>query len=650
MEFRMLVLFLPSSLLGNKNIDLGLCFGLNYLIHQPSLFYIKARTLIEIFPPMLRKLWKDWELRVLVLLSLTLQIVLISFGNRRKYTRKTWIRIVLWCAYLIADWVATVALGVISNNLGDVIESNGIGGLLNDGIQLTAFWAPFLLLHLGGPDTITAYSMEDNELWLRHLLGLVVQTGVALYIFLVVWTGRIFIPSLLMFFAGIIKYGERTWVLRLASTEHLRESMLTPPDPGPNYSKFMREYNMKQFEGYHVRAEEVIKAQVVNLPIANGNNSIRDATHELVTAYNLFKSQSLFKEISWDKAFKVIEMELGFMYDVLYTKAAVIHSPQGWCLRLIIFSFTIIALGLFSVIQKLKYSIIDLVLTFLLLFNLLSFSLKEKHTIFCGIQKLLRIDGVIEKHRYTTCEEVHEDLKKFIFDHLKEKFNLLKETSNDAINIRTLCSYRGDAALEKFNRRCLNWSVEVEFDQSILIWHIATDLCYHLDCRDQDNSMSKCELSKWLSQYMLYILVKCPLMLPRGIGMIRFRDTCAEITQFFKERESRADTMMLLKMNTQVPPNKVKGDRSKTVLFDACRLASELQAISDKNQKWEMVSNVWVEMLANATCHCRGNYHAQQLKQGGELLTHVWLLMAHFGLIEQFQISQGAARAKLVVA
>ena len=68
--------------------------------------------------------------------------------------------------------------------------------------------------------------------------------------------------------------------------------------------------------------------------------------------------------------------------------------------------------------------------------------------------------------------------------------------------------------------------------------------------------------------------------------------------------------MMLLKMNTQVPPNKVKGDRSKTVLFDACRLASELQAISDKNQKWEMISNVWVEMLANAACHCRGNYHA----------------------------------------
>ncbi|KAM4110702.1 hypothetical protein ACJW30_05G011800 [Castanea mollissima] len=540
---------------------------------------------MEIFPPI-----------VLVLLSLTLQIVFIFFGNRRKYTRRTWIRIV---------WVAIVALGVISNNLGDVIESNGIDGLLNDGIQLTAFWAPFLLLPSGGLDTVTSYSMEDNELWLKHLLGLVVQTGVALHIFL-----------------GIIKYGERAWVLRLASTGHFRESMLTPPDPGPNYSKFMREYNLKQYEGYHVRAEEVIEALVVDLPTANGNNPIRDPT-ELVTSSHLFKtfrllfvdlilslddrqnSQSLFKEISWDKRWNLAS----YWTDLWLSKHAN-TSIHG--------SITCSQLP-----KQPRWS------NSMLQFNLFSFSLKEKHTIFYGIQKLLRIDRVIEKHRYTTCEEVHEDLKKFIVDHLKEKFNLLKETSNDAIDIRTLCSYRGDAALEKFNCHCLNWSVEVEFDQSILIWHIATDLCYHLDCRGQDNPVSKCELSKWLSQYMLYIL--CPLMLPSGIGMIRFRDTCAEITQFFfKERESG---MMLLKMNTQVPPNKVKGDRSKTVFFDAYRLASD---------------NVWVEMLTNAACHCRGNYHAQKLKHGGELLTHVWLLMAHFGLTE-FQISQGAARAKLVV-
>lgn len=160
---------------------------------------------------------------------------------------------------------------------------------------------------------------------------------------------------------------------------------------------------------------------------------------------------------------------------------------------------------------------------------------------------------------------------------------------------------------------------------------------------------------------MLYLLVMCPFMLTMGPGMIRLRDTCAEITQFFEENKSIASYSdrstldklkaceTLLNVNTQVPPTKLKGDRSKSVSFDACRLASDLQAISNKTQKWEMINNVWLWMLAYAACHCRGNYHAQQLRRGGELLTHVWLLMAQFGLTEQFQISQGHARVKLVV-
>ncbi|KAB8094794.1 hypothetical protein EE612_022137, partial [Oryza sativa] len=34
--------------------------------------------------------------------------------------------------------------------------------------RLVAFWAPFFLLHLGGPDSITAYELEDNQLVTRR--------------------------------------------------------------------------------------------------------------------------------------------------------------------------------------------------------------------------------------------------------------------------------------------------------------------------------------------------------------------------------------------------------------------------------------------------------------------------------------------------
>ncbi|GLT90398.1 hypothetical protein SLE2022_083320 [Rubroshorea leprosula] len=114
------------------------------------------------------------------------------------------------------------------------------------------------------------------------------------------------------------------------------------------------------------------------------------------------------------------------------------------------------------------------------------------------------------------------------------------------------------------------------------------------------------------------------------------------------EQRRKKACMMLLEVRTDVPPMKVKGDRSKSVLFDACRLASTLNATPDSDLKWNLLKDMWLELLAYAACHCRGNDHARQLGKGGELLTHVWLLMAHFGLTEQFQISQGHARARLV--
>ena len=108
---------------------------------------------------------------------------------------------------------------------------------------------------------------------------------------------------------------------------------------------------------------------------------------------------------------------------------------------------------------------------------------------------------------------------------------------------------------------------------------------------------------------------------------------------------------MLLQVNTKIPSSKVKEDRRRYVLFDACRLAKSLQSLAttkewDDAKKWELICHVWVEMLSYAASHCQWNHHAQQLTQGGELLTYVWLLMAHLGITEQFQSLQGHERAK----
>eukprot|EP00258_Populus_trichocarpa_P016289 XP_006374608.2 uncharacterized protein LOC18105893 isoform X2 [Populus trichocarpa] len=50
-----------------------------------------------------------------------------------------------------------------------------------------------------------------------------------------------------------------------------------------------------------------------------------------------------------------------------------------------------------------------------------------------------------------------------------------------------------------------------------------------------------------------------------------------------------------------------------------------------------MIHEVWVEMVAYAAAHCPWKEHTKELRRGGELLTHVSLLMLHLGLSAQYE-------------
>ncbi|XP_018732080.2 uncharacterized protein LOC104449402 [Eucalyptus grandis] len=718
----------------------------------------EIKTSKDLFDVNLREIWKKWELRAMVLFTLGVQIVLLLLGNRRKSCPKVWLRVLVWCAYLTSDYVATVALGVLSRKLGEVNEQSGY---LDDNSKLVALWAPLLLLLLGGPDTITAYSLEDNALWLRHLLALGVQAGATAYVLFMAWTSSsLSVLSLVMILVGLIKYGERTWVRWLASKDKLRESMLSPPDPSPNYPRFMAEYSLKQAEGYHVTADEVIEVQVPAGLYATGDlSNINYAqktkrgipVHLIIKAYGLLQifkclfidlilsyddrdlSRSIFKGISWNDAFQLIEIELGFMYDLLYTKAMLLYSVWGFRRRFITFSLTLLVLAFFSLIEKYperstekeKYaecSTVDLYITYALLvviiifeiysilillssdwtdvwlsvhnksralhhavtcvqlpkqprwsnsiaqFSLLEFCINENPLVCHGILKRLNINEKLDKYHYTAFEKVQPELKKMIFERVKVKYDDRMKMKSDKLEMPTDPGQIG-TVLDGYEHKDEIWSTEAEFDQIILTWHIATELCYY---SDNVREFTEYRLSKLLSRYMFYLLVRYPSTLPNGIGQIRIRDTFAEAIKFFEEqahsnprrgeshgassnevvrrsrRALKSACDMLLKVNTEVPPTKVKGGRSKSVLFDGCQLATALNKV-ERTKKWKMIGHLWVEVLLFAASQSRGDCHADQLRRGGELLTHVWLLLAHFGLTDHFKMTQGHAIAKLIL-
>ncbi|XP_018719363.2 uncharacterized protein LOC104421862 [Eucalyptus grandis] len=180
----------------------------------------------------------------MIVVSLSLQVALIFLAPIRKRSSRRGIILLTWSAYLVADWVADYAFGLISKAQITAGTSNSEAAAYAD---LLAFWAPFLLLHLGGPDTITAFALEDNELWRKHLLNLLFQLGVAGYVFYQsLPSNKLIGPTILMFIGGIIKYIERTYALWLGSFSKFRDSLLASDDAGPNYAKLMEEYSSKK--------------------------------------------------------------------------------------------------------------------------------------------------------------------------------------------------------------------------------------------------------------------------------------------------------------------------------------------------------------------------------------------------------------------
>jgi hypothetical protein len=81
----------------------------------------------------------------------------------------------------------------------------------------------------------------------------------------------------------------------------------------------------------------------------------------------LMNSQLLISSNSADDAFKVVEVELGLIYDMLYTKAPLIYSLVGIILHSISFLLFFTAFITFQVmIDKHAYSTIDIKITYLL--------------------------------------------------------------------------------------------------------------------------------------------------------------------------------------------------------------------------------------------------------------------------------------------
>ncbi|KAM0887673.1 hypothetical protein ACQ4PT_028863 [Festuca glaucescens] len=525
--------------------------------------------------------WKAWGIQSVVLLSFALQVTLLVMADVRRHKESRWLKAILWSAYVLADTTAVYALGHMS------VASRSAEH------ELTAFWAPLLLVHLGGQNNITAYAIEDNQLWLRHLQVLGVQVLAACYVLYespILHVRTLLQPAtILMFVVGVLKYGERVWALMRASN-------------GASSSLSARSYR-----DFHKKKPPSTWSELeAPTPTRRGRG---DTTEILLKAYlmldvpkQMFEGPTLYVQIheayrcDEGEISQMVGMQLSMMYDLLYTKAAVVHTWSAVDAR-----YWSGSMG-----QH----------------NLFGLCTRSSINLGSRIARLMGYEDLWDSSFYSWSISISPDIINWVVELVSKSEGVDREDPDHITNSR------GRGALKRADMYDdLNWTVEMDLDESILVWHIATHVYLSWYIREVMDDTAKA--TGQLSCYMFFLLAVRPYMLPYPVSRQRYVQLGYDLII------SGQDLSQLIqnKANAQTSITLLETVRNNT-LSKGCQLAANL--IRRGPGMISKICEVWVEMLCYTAYRCNENSHAKHLSNGGEIMTAVALLMLYMskGLIK----------------
>ncbi|KAH7864141.1 hypothetical protein Vadar_026259 [Vaccinium darrowii] len=614
----------------------------------------------------LRTWWEKWDLRILILYILIAQLYLHFFGRLRRRNKSVLMMIMsVWLLYLFSDLLATIALGKLSKikvDENDKHDSTKMGEH-----SLRVMWAPLILFYLGGPDTITALRVEENELWVRHLIGLLTQGLRTAYALIITWNKHgLSLLALLVFVPGIIKYGERVWVVKSRSKDYAGFVQLDLS-------------TIDKISASRPNAELVLLAYSWFRTLMPHNKGYKCDAREVRILVTRFRGS--VNSGSFD-AFKLIEIELGLIYDILFSKVGTIFTLWGSLLRFLSFSLIVSVLVTYitcdkprghlegdhfvtvillagAIFLEIAGIVVQLVSDWAMVWACKNGSkwatsvlflhefLTSKRPRWSGVMGQFSLWEFCKNYKPTVCNKMWESfgrekmlkrfssqkspdqhLKDLIIRHLREKLGEIavvdtlkistervadvdtSETSTQKIeqvdklqtsigrvaNVDNLPAgvKRGEWTLTMYNvEQQFKWSIEEEFAQN----------------------------------YMMYLLVACPYIFP-------FCNKYDEIMQDYADMKKIFHGVVL----SRPEGFENEGD---TLVDKAQRLVQDMKG---NPKRWDIMGNMWAEMLCYAATNCPVKNHIQELRHGGEFLTHVWLLLLHFGITKKLERSTSSLK------
>nr|AHW98495.1 hypothetical protein [Oryza brachyantha] len=671
----------------------------------------------------------EWALRIVVLVSFVLQVVLFLFAGVRRRRSCDVRRTFVWISYQLAEHIAKYGLGLFKLSCPDPERQ-----------QVVALWAPLLLLHLSGPDTIAAYALEDNNLGRRRLgEGFLPQVVAVAYILSASFpegccscTGNYLHPTAWLLFAvAFVKNLERLWALDCGTLGSIRDTV----------RKQKRDKNGSSQPGVVCKRQcqdpdDLLLYAHSQFPLCRA--ALVDSSWvdmDMDTSQSDAAGETIFSdEWGWKEKFTVFQMELSLLYDIIYTKARVIHTWYGYCIRLVSPVATFVALLLFHLSDSSGCTggapRADVGITCFLLVGANVFdavplvtaagsswayavlvSRRPRcqwlyHRAVCSgkwhrlrrwlvrLRRLLNVDGrrnwsgAIGQHNLLqlskknhsstctcTCTTVHipEHVMELVFKNMVAIILRLPDsddadcgTEHSSSNsccmqivdpgdicgqptqeISSCCTVSPDLPVDsqrstiKADRgqlallnhgltQYLERYIRDEIQEQILIWHIATDIYLAKNAERDDASSQLVEAVKLVSNYIMFLLVERPSMVP-GLALLRqYEATRDELLQKNTDGHKDADNhgRCLVTMKNMSSNNVSSGDRDRSALPLASRLASKLLK---KPVKVKFLFDMWMEMLLFVSHRCSSEAHAKQLSKGGELTTIVWLMAKQAG-------------------
>nr|XP_015624370.1 uncharacterized protein LOC107276973 [Oryza sativa Japonica Group] len=576
------------------------------------------------FPGMVQW-WEEWQLRVLALTSLFLQLFLLVSATFRKYRVPALLRSCIWLAYLGGDALAIYALATVFNRHRQTASTD-------HGSVLEVMWVPVFLVHLGGQDSITAYNIEDNELWARHAVAMSSEAAVAVYVFWRSWSGGQVpesSPALLLFAAGFLKLGERLWALRRASFTRLAAVS------GYVQSQATGDHVPRPKDNYVFHVHPLIEPE------------LQDVLMELFVDFPAPYPRRLaylrsFLALEDDDAYEELCALLNQAFQFFYTKKEAARK-DGFDGSDVVVSYVLLCSTLVLEICALLWladwrfvtsRIQPEMQRTVAQFNLIGFATRRRWPtmVVMRIAALFRCKKYVNQHWYLGHLSSTPIIIEFIGKDLKSRW---VDDLTNAAAYRRFNDRRGQWTLRR--ERCyqeLGWSVtELPFDEAVLVWHIATDI--YLDCNNgienppataDERAAVKC--SREISNYMMYLLLFQPDMLMPGTRQSLFAVACREIKHALRDQRQRLDERGVARWISENPNAAQPGDH----LAAARRLAEAMMQMNDAGRMLKVISGVWVEMICYSASRCRGFLHAKSLGAGGEFLTVVWLLLHRMGM------------------